>query len=395
MNENFYIANLIVKKIRGEITPEELNKLELWMNENPENRVVFERATDPKSQLDKLGIYNLFRKERVWSALEDELFPSKSIAFNSRRFMRLAAAIIMPILVVGGAAYLFLARPSTTTLADLDNEIKPGSQKAVLILSDGGSVTLEGDQSPTDISEGDVTIKNENNLLSYSFEESGRRRRETVFNELRTPRGGGYNLKLADGTGVWLNAGSSLKFPVTFSDSTREVYLEGEGYFEVTHTGTPFIVNAGNMDVRVLGTSFNISAYTDESTYKTTLVDGKVLVDILGENNSGLMRQELDPGQQAVLDLSSSALTVEEVNTSYFTSWMNGKIEFDNESLEVVMKRLARWYDFEYAFDNPEARAFHFSARFNRDEPVSSIFEMLEMTTDVRFEYRKGTIVVL
>ncbi|MGW8315483.1 MAG: FecR family protein, partial [Bacteroidales bacterium] len=387
-------AELIVKKIRGNITPDERTELDTWIREDPEHEKLFLRAADPKNQLSRLEVYGMFEKEKVWSALENELFPTRALQFSTKRFLRYAAAILLPVLVAG-AAYLFLLKPSPASLADLDEVILPGSQKAVLILSDGGTVTLDDDLAPGEITEGGTTIRNERKVLDYFTNGRGNTRTASVFNELRTPRGGGYQLKLADGTQVWLNAGSSLKYPVTFNDSTREVFLEGEAYFEVTHSGTPFIVQAGNMDVRVLGTSFNISAYADEPEFATTLVEGLVRVEISSGEGAVIAAKQLEPNDQAVLERSNGALVVTGVNPSYFTSWRRGKIEFDHESLDIVMKRLARWYDFDYRFENSEAREYHFTARLDRDASISSILEMLEMTTDVKFEYRKGTVVIL
>jgi len=395
MKDTFHIADLIVKKIKGAISPEEWTELESWMNESPENLAVYKRATDRKSQINKLEVYELFRKDKVWSALEDELFKTKTVRFTSHKFFRLAAAIILPMLIVGGAAYLYLNNPGSSTLADLDAEIKPGSQKAVLILSDGASVELVGEDAPADIREGDVKINNRNSRLSYSAGEPELKQRKEIYNKLVTPRGGGYNLQLADGTGVWLNAGSSLRFPVSFTDSTRQVFLEGEAYFDVSHNGKPFIVSSGDMDVRVLGTSFNVSAYADDSEFKTTLVEGKVRVEYSGDSTSAKISTVLTPNNQAVLNLSANEISIAEVNTSTYTSWMDGKLEFSNEDLDIVMKRLARWYDFEYEFENVEAKGFHFSARLSREENISAILEMLEMTSEVKFELRDNKIVVL
>lgn len=394
MDENFHIAQLIARKIRGEIDAVESAELDAWLNRDPEHRKIFDRATDPKTQLNKLEIYQLFRKEKVWSGLEQDLFPTKTVRLHTRRLLRIAASILMPVVVLGGAAYLFFSRPSNATLAELDRSIVPGSQKAVLILSDGSSVNLESDAYATDLREGNVTIRNEQNQLSYSLEASGMEGSQMAYNELRTPRGGGYHLNLSDGTSIWLNAGSTLRFPVSFADSVREVNLEGEGYFEVAKDVKPFVVHSGRMDVSVLGTSFNVTAYADEPDYRTTLVEGKVRIDLRGEDLSPVASRVLMPDRQAIVGHSVSEIRVEEVNTSYYTSWMEGKVEFDNESLDVVMKRLARLYDFEYRFENQEAKEFHFSARLDRGEKISTILQMLEMTAEVEFEYRRGIIVV-
>lgn len=395
MNESLHIAGLIALKIKGKISSEEQKELDLWIQSNPDHQSIYDRAVDTGHQLEKLEVYSLFRKEKVWSQLEDELFSPKTVRFTPRKLLRYAAAILLPITVLGGAAYLFLSNPAPQTLAEIDSVFTPGTQKAMLILSNGEQLELEGEAQQSDISEGGARIRNENNLLRYFSGDSKERMEELVFNELKTPRGGGYTLQLADGTGVWLNAGSSLRFPVSFTDSTRQVFLEGEAYFEVSHNGKPFVVSSGDMDIRVLGTSFNVSSYSDESEFKTTLVEGKVSVSYSPGGNEQSLSRILNPSQQAILDRSGSVISITEVNTSYYTSWMQGKLEFNNEHLDQVMKRLSRWYDFSYEFENSEAKGFHFTARLNREESISSILKMLEMTTDVKFELRGDTIVVL
>ena len=395
MDKSLHIAGLIALKIKGEISSEEQKELDLWIESNPDNKAIFNRATSTGLQLDKLEVYNLFRKEKVYTQLEDELFGTKTVKFFSRQVLRYAAAILLPLMVLGGLGYIFLRDPAPSTLAEIDSVITPGTQKAVLILSGGDQVELEGEALQSDIQEGKTRIRNENNLLRYFTGESKEQIEKLVFNELKTPRGGGYKLQLADGTSVWLNAGSSLRFPVSFSDSTRQVYLEGEAYFEVSHDGKPFIVSSGEMDIRVLGTSFNVSAYSDESEFKTTLVEGKVSVSYTQTGEEQSISRILTPDQQAVLDRTGSEISIAEVNPSHYTSWMQGKLEFNNEHLDQVMKRLSRWYDFSYEFENMEAKGFHFTARLNREESISSILKMLEMTTDVKFELRGDMIVVL
>jgi len=149
------------------------------------------------------------------------------------------------------------------------------------------------------------------------------------------------------------------------------------------------------MDTRVLGTSFNISAFPEDKEFKTTLVEGKVMVALKGENQSSTTSAILEPNEQATFSKENAEIETAKVNASDYISWINGKMEFHNEDLEIVMKRLSRWYDFEYEFVNQEARSYHFSARLNRDASISVILEMLEMTTDVKFEFKNTKIVVL
>ena len=260
MPESLHIADLIVKKIRGNLTPEEQIELEAWINDSPENQAIYQKASDSKQQLEKLEIYELFDKDQSWSDLEEKLFGTKTISFTSRKIFRYAAAILLPLIVGGGFTWWYLKSPSPVSMAEIDLEIKPGSQKAVLILSDGEAVELSQTTSLEDLSDGGVSIRDVDNSISYDISTEGNLSAETLYNELRTPRGGGYRLRLADGSRVWLNAGSSLRYPVGFQDSVRQVFLEGEAYFEVNHDGKPFIVSTGSMNPRVLGTSFNISA---------------------------------------------------------------------------------------------------------------------------------------
>jgi len=395
MQESFHIADLIVNKIRGTITPDEQQELDRWINESPENLKLIDRVSDPKQQMDRLEIYQLFNKEQARGKLEDELFGTPTVRFESRKWLRYAAAILLPLVVGGGFAWRYLRAPAADTYAQIDAAFPPGSQKAVLILSNGEEVELEAGQATASLSDGDASIINENMRISYTSKGNEKRHTQSVFNELRTPRGGGYHLELSDGTKVWLNSGSSLRYPVSFSDSVRQLVLDGEAYFEVSHSETPFIVSTGNMNTRVLGTSFNVEAFSDDPAFHTTLVEGKVSVELVEEGSDVVRGILLEPDQQATFTRSTREISKEEVDASGFTSWMNGKLEFHNESLETVMKTLARWYDFEYSFENPAAREKHFSARLDKEESISSILKMLEMTTDVKFELRNNSIVVL
>jgi transmembrane sensor len=394
MKETFEIVDLIIKKINGSITVEQEKKLDEWVIESPENESVFKKATDPKRQLDKLEMYHLFEKEKVWAAIDEQISFPGTIRLNSRRFMSYAAAILLPIMIAG-IAWIYFGSREQASMATIDTVIQPGSQKALLVLSDGATIEFDDDEPMAELDQGDAVIRNEQNALVYSEKERAGRSRKLVYNELRTPRGGGYNLSLADGSKVWLNAGSSLKFPVSFTDSTRHVFLEGEAYFQVTHNGKPFIVTSGAMDVRVLGTSFNVLAYPDEQQLVTTLVEGSVRIDLVGKERETSSSRILSPDDQAVVSIEDAAIEVSKVNTSQYTSWIDGKLEFQNEDLDKVMKRLARWYDFEYEFENSGAKNYHFSARFDNTENISTILEMLELTTDVKFELKENTIVVI
>ena len=393
MDKDLHIAELIAKKHREGLGPAEQAELDSWLNEDPVNREIFELTGDPGRQREKLDTYALFDQDKAASRLEDELFGKKTVRLNARTFLRYAATLLLPMLMIGGAAWWFLGNSKKDLIAEIDTHISPGNEKAVLVLSDGSQIALDTKSLTEEFIEGDAIIQGEDNTLRYQTEAGEEGSKTLVYNELITPKGGSYQLSLADGSRIWLNAGSSLRFPVSFHDSVRRVYLEGEAYFEVQPSSKAFLVQSGALETRVLGTSFNIAAYQDDDLIQTTLVEGKVLISGKAESGS-LQKLFLDPNEQAQWEVNSAKLTRSEVDASGYTSWVRGKLEFHQESLEQVMKRLSRWYDFEYQFENEAARELCFSARLDRSARISEILDMLAMTTEVRFEYKANKILV-
>ncbi|MGL1885772.1 MAG: DUF4974 domain-containing protein [Reichenbachiella sp.] len=396
MDEKFYIADLIAQKIKGSISTDDQVKLDDWCSESEENQLLLDKAIRLDAQLDKLEVYALFDQGHVWVELENRLFPSKQVGFDPSVYLKYAASILLPLLLMGSIFYYFVLRTEYQDLAMVDQLIHPKVENVTLVLSNGEEVILNQSTQRTTITQGVTTIKNEDKAIVYEISDTTKKEylaEVLAFNELNIPRGGSYKLTLADGTKVWLNSASSLRFPVAFADNKREVYLTGEAYFEVTHNGSPFVVNAQNMDVNVLGTSFNVTAYPDEDL-STTLVEGKVKIDIK-ENGALIASELLAPDDQSVWSDGSSELAVVAVNTSNYTSWKEGKLEFNNDDLERVMGRLARWYDFEYRFENETAKEYHFTAQFDNHESISSVLSMLEKTTDIEFKLQDKTIIIL
>lgn len=394
MDRNFQIAQLIAQKIKGGLSSDGAEELQRWIDEDPDHEALFKRLQTNEHLLSKLDIYELFNKEVVWDKLEQELFATKVVKMDTRKWMRYAATLLLPLLLSGALFYYFTSQP-TDSLADIDEVIEPGVQKATLVLADGELIDLTNETAPKTMVQGSSQIVKEDASLAYSEkeknldEEVDESLSPLIFNELITPRGGRYQVNLADGSRVTLNADSKLRFPVAFTDSTREIYLQGEAYFEVAHDSKPFIVNGENIDVQVLGTSFNVSDYQNERNATTTLVEGSVKL------RSPSDQQLLVPGEQGVFSKERSNLTVEQVDTKLHTAWVRGITEFEDEDLESVMRRLARWYNFDFEFENEQARNYHFTARLEQNQPISAILEMLALTTEVKFELKEKTIIIL
>lgn len=383
MNDRFDIAELIHKHFKGELTPDDESRFLEWLGQSDENKALFESLKDHQQALTRWEIYQQFDAGKAWQAMQAHLEKPKVITLHTRLW-RYAAAILLPILAVGAVVYIL--QESAEPLAGVDDSILPGKEQATLILADGSEVELVPDQSTKTIAQEGTKVTNQNKTIRYESITHVAKPLAVVYNVLKTPTGGTYQLELADGTRVTLNAESSLRYPVSFSDSTRTVHLSGEAYFEVTHTGSPFVVQSESQRVQVLGTEFNVMAYANETLVQTTLVEGSVQV----ETNS--QKRLLKPGQQAVLEAEN--LEVSAVDTQKYTAWKSGKFQFNNASMDEVMRRLARWYSFEYEFENEQSRELHFTGRIDNRQKISGILKMLEATTTVRFEYTDKRIII-
>jgi transmembrane sensor len=395
MNTNknsFEIAELIFRLIRNEITTEEKEILDQWLAEKPENIELLENITNEENINNKMSIYMSYDKQKAWDRINNTINLTRQ---NQKvfvlRILKYAAAILFPF-IIGG--YILLHITNKNKLSDF-SQIKTGTQKACLILESGQAISL-GDQVQKKIISGSVsTIIDTNNTLSYEKKTVLFEEKQEIFNTLQTPQGGEYNLILADGSRIWLNAASEIKYPVSFNDTVRMIYLKGEAYFEVAHNESqPFIVVTNNIEITVLGTSFDVMAYNDESKVKTTLVQGNVMIETIAESIYNRKEVHLQPGQQAILDIASSALDVKKVDTEIFTAWKQGKFVFSNETLDEIMRKLQRWYGFETRYDENELKNYHFSGTLERYDNISNILKMIEMTTQIKFEAKDNIITV-
>lgn len=297
---------------------------------------------------------------------------SSSVVRYLRRSWWAAAA---GLLLLGSSTWL-LTRSRHEVVAPLADKA-PGSNKAVLTLADGSTVALDSSGRQV-IGQQQTTIRQSGGQLQYSVQAPGA---ATAYNTLTTPRGGQFRVILPDGTAVWLNTASALRYPTAFNGADRTVELQGEAYFEVAaNAAQPFRVKTASQEIQVLGTSFNINAYTDEAYTVTTLVDGRVKVNKPGKD-AGVV---LEPGQQAIAARNGDQpLTVARTFAPDVIAWKNGLFLFDNADLETVMRCLERWYDIEVKYEaKPD---IHYTGQIARSQPLSKIVHMLEQTGQARF----------
>lgn len=305
------------------------------------------------------------------------------------RFVRHLSVVAGFALFLGMVVYFMLAgeRQMETSARVAATRIMPGSVRAELVLPRGEVVHLDStSQVVLTADNRNPRVVSNGNTLIYGAEEKNER---VEYHTIWVPRGGEYNLQLADGSKVYLNAGSSLRYPVRFAGKRREVVLSGEGYFEVAKdTVRPFVVKAGEIDVRVLGTAFNVNAYPERGTVATTLVEGSVQV------NYKAGQQVIRPGMQLVYDKQNGKAEVSAVDTEMYTSWKDGYYYFKREPLEHIMEVLARWYDLNVFYRNQDLKRMEFGGRLKRYDDIGYLLKKMEETQDIEFIIKGNTITV-
>ena len=321
------------------------------------------------------------KSDPAWMGASDAVWKDMRIGAGSRHLMRRwywpAAAAIL--LLIAGAFWLSDRHPEKSVAAGPtrppQEHILPGGDKAVLTLHDGRRIVLDSVAAGVLTTQSNAqVVKMPDGQLAYqtsNFSGSGDSSAD-VYNTMETPRGGMYRLSLPDGTGVWLNSASSIRYPVAFRGTDRKVFVSGEAYFEVaSNSHLPFIVESRGMQIRVLGTSFNLMAYADEGAIKTTLVSGSVQLI------SGSKVQLLRPGQQASLAEGSGTFSVQRATINEALAWKEGRFRFVASGVRPIMRQIARWYDVDVIYKGtpPEVAL---TGVFPRKEDVAELLEVLE-----------------
>lgn len=326
---------------------------------------------------------------KMWAKVSRCQSEGKNRIKWGRQLLRYAAIIAFPLLtgVLGWALYQareWHSQEKTVVSA----MITPGSPRAILKLEGGKQIDLSVLSQDTLLSHRGTSIQlNSDHSLLYPEQKNNRQ--EIIYNTIMVPRAGEYRLTLADGTRVWLNADSELKYPVDFPSGPRRVFLRGEAYFEVAkNEKQPFFVEVGGMEVKVLGTKFNINASRLDGSYQTTLVEGKVRVS----NHRTAESLVLRPDQQA--QSKDGHFCVKEVDARVYTAWREGKFYFESEPLEEIAAQLERWYDVQFFFTRESLRKDEFTGVIRKDYTADRILDIITKTTNVKFEIRGRTISV-
>jgi len=369
----FEIADLILEKRRGTISVEREEELAEWADHSEHNKQLYGLLSG--QELPEDIRYGENDYEIYYKRCCQKIDRSRSLVIL--KGVKWAALFVLPLAI---ASLLYFGKGNIDTYIS-KADIHPGSANAILILSDGEKVSL-GDK---DLQERVVKdcIKVESDTLKYEKSSSDK----IAYNTIIIPRGGEYVLKLSDGTKIWLNAESELKYPVSFTEGERLVYLKGEGFFKVAkNEKSPFKVITDDHIISVLGTEFCIRAYSDEKYITTTLESGMVSIE------AGNRHAVLVPGQQS--NVSNSELTVTQVNTQLYTAWRNNLYIFDGQPLREILHTLSRWYDMEVKYDSVSLGDICFTGELMKYSDIGNFLEKLENLEKVRFNIKGKTVTV-
>ncbi len=404
INEALYIAGLIKKSWFDVLSEDEKNELESWMNRSEENRRLIEQINEQ----DILAEHLLELEQYDVDAATQRFFSQTGIGankpyaatitpFSPKKALRWVAAAIVLLLGAGAIWYFSPAREVGIAHVSINNSAKivPGGNNAILTLSDGSKVVLDSAANGLLSNQGNTkVIKLQDGKLAYTASSAGVT--QPIYNTITTPRGGQYQVLLPDGTAVWLNAASSISFPTTFHNNERMVKVSGEVYFEVAArhvnaTKVPFIVKITSSsgedagEVQVLGTHFNINAYTDEKIVKTTLLEGAV------KCIKGNSHRLLKPGEQAGF---ADGITVKtNIDTDEVIAWKNGTFYFNSNDIETIMRQISRWYNIEVTYKGDISKEA-FSGIVSRESSLKQVLKIME-AGGVKFDIQGRKIIVM
>jgi len=398
--ENIGRLTYLTEKIVNEepLSAEEAAELETFLSSNPRFRSEYQRRID-RPQLDStMAVF--IRAKTNWRNRFDAVLSRGKISRFRQRSIPLwqyysASAAILIFLVAG--LVIVVGRHKKvreTPVVSKVQDIKPGGNRAILTLADGSSVVLDSARNGLLAQQGrSKIVKLANGQLEYKTEDksgdaSGERDRAIAYNTVSTPAGGTYQVNLPDGSKVWLNAVSSIRFPTSFADTRRDVEITGEVYFEVARIANrPFHAKTRNLDITVLGTSYDVMAYDDEKTVNVSLNDGSVKV------SNGSRSTVLEKGDQARADSAGNIRVVKDIDIKQAVAWTRGEMDFTGSDIGTIMRTISRWYDVDIRYET-QKDSHTFTGQISRDSKASEALQILS-TSGYHFKIQGNTITVL
>ena len=381
------IVQLIQLYLTGDLSEEEKVKLEDWIHGDSSRKRLFDEICEERNVARDLEVYERVNKESAWE--KGVCRGNIKLQHSSRRlgWYRWVAAVMLPVMVAAGYFIREMKRDSLQQGVEIAS-IEPGKSKAILRLGNNRVLEITKErETHVDVAEGVAATNNSSGMIYPEQVATGK----TEYNVLEVPRGGEYTVTLSDGTVVHLNSGSELRYPVAFGAERREVFLSGEGYFEVVKDSVrPFFVNADKLKIRVYGTSFNVNTY-DLENIQTVLVEGKIGIQTMNMNTEYMVK----PGQLALYNQEKGTMEILNVDVLPYVAWKDHEFMFDDESLEKIMNRLSLWYDVDVFFQTASLKQLHFTGHLGRYDDISHILDAISGVTQVKFSVKGRTIIVM
>ena len=381
------IVQLIQLYLTGDLSEEEKVKLEDWIRGDSSRKRLFDEICEERNVVRDLEVYERVNKESAWEKVVCR--GNIKLQHSPRRlgWYRWVAAEMLPVMVAAGYFIREMKRDSLQQGVEIAS-IEPGKSKAILRLGNNRVLEITKErETHVDVAEGVAATNNSSGMIYPEQVATGK----TEYNVLEIPRGGEYTVTLSDGTVVHLNSGSELRYPVAFGAERREVFLSGEGYFEVVKDSVrPFFVNADKLKIRVYGTSFNVNTY-DLENIQTVLVEGKIGIQTMNMNTEYMVK----PGQLALYNQEKGTMEILNVDVQLYVAWKDHEFMFDDESLEKIMNRLSLWYDVDVFFQTASLKQLHFTGHLGRYDDISHILDAISGVTQVKFSVKGRTIIVM
>lgn len=381
------IDEYILLFCKGELSPAQQTELLSWLNADAAHRTYYRKT------LKLYACIKMAEEEGQAKEMQDTVHQRLHKQMRTRRlksnFWKISGAAAIFIMMLGSILLWNTHNSEVTTPTRIFGDA--GSSKAILTLANGEKISLNKQESKHITTPEGYLIQQDSvgHLRIKTQDKNSLPQHAPLDNKMWVPQGGEYHLTLSDGTDVWLNAETELKFPTHFNSDRRIVELNGEAYFNVAHNAAkPFIIRTDGIEVKVLGTSFGVRSYKEENTIFTTLVSGSVEI----QGTHGKVR--LTPSHQAVYDKDSKGITVKRVNTELYTGWKDGRMLYDNCPLEDILRDLQRWYSFEVFYTNSQVRQIPFTLNIQKHEKIDGVLELMQKTERIHFEIKGNTIIV-
>ena len=377
-----YIASLILKERFAGLTESERSQLSSWRQESPEHERLYAHLSskDFSEDLSRYGQIDVERGLQEYHRRYAHTTPRRRLGY---RYGWVAAVVI---LMIGIPAFFFYKADRSVA----SERIEPISSKAVLVLGGGERIDLTVKEADV-FEQGNASVRNNGTELQYVASDTLVKEEQVRYNELIIPKGGEFTLVLADGTKIWLNSQTKIKYPVTFAQGGRDVYLEGEAYFEVAKDkDKPFIVETQEQSIEALGTKFNVTAYPEDSLLVTTLLEGAVRLT----NHTASGATVLQPDEQLIYNKNTQSMLQQRVDAAQYASWTTGYYYFPEQSLEAILYRLSHVYGVRFTVQSEALNRRMFTGTFYRGQSMKEIMEIIRLAIPIRYEIDDHHVII-